>query len=117
MSGQVAQMHLLRGQLSAVSQHRAHVVGNSRGGGRGGVRARDGGTRALGASAGGVGARLTRASQPAWGVNQDCQAVAGTHHHGAAQVGQRAHEFGAQVVYPTESGNLIQALITMIGGE
>ena len=66
---------------------------------------------------GGVGARLTRASQPAWGVNQDCQAVAGTHYHGAAQVGQRAHEFGAQVVYPTESGNLIQALITMIGGE
>ena len=91
MSGQVAQMHLLKGQFDAVSQHRAHVVGNSGGG--------------------------TRASQPAWGVNQDCQAVAGTHHHGAAQVGQRAHEFGAQVVYPTESGNLIQALITMIGGE
>ena len=113
MPGQVAQMHLLKGQLDAVSQHRAHVVGNS----RGDARARDGGTGASRASAGGVGARLTRASQSAWGVNQDCQAVAGTHHHGAAQVGQRAHEFGAQVVYPTESGNLIQALITMIGGE
>ena len=116
MSGQVAQMHLLKGQFDAVSQHRAHVVGNS----GGGVRASAGGTWARGASAGGTwarGARLTRASQPAWGVNQDCQAVAGTHHHGAAQVGQRAHEFGAQVVYPTESGNLIQALITMIGGE